>query len=160
MFTRLARPSVLSAVALLLAAIGTGIAASADRTQLGDRTALDRYVKAPDTNYSFRLANTIKGEGYTVYVQDVNRVAFALDGVGQAEGIVGIGRFDVTVERGAIAELRAVGGGRDAGADRREQQGYGRENGGAGKSGKHRRGLLKTGLPQTRDQKSAHDSLG
>ena len=44
---------------------------SADRTALGDRTALDRYVQAKDTNYSFRLANTIKGEGYTTYVIDL-----------------------------------------------------------------------------------------
>lgn len=44
---------------------------AADRTALGARTALDRYVKAADTNYSFRLANTIKGEGYTTFMIDM-----------------------------------------------------------------------------------------
>ncbi|HEY2952377.1 MAG TPA: PhoPQ-activated pathogenicity-related family protein [Verrucomicrobiae bacterium] len=44
---------------------------SADRTATGPRTALDRYVHAPDTNYDFRLANTIKGEGYTTYMIDL-----------------------------------------------------------------------------------------
>src|SRR5829696_4358896 len=44
---------------------------SVDRTAIGDRTALDRYVQAKDTNYSFRLAKTIKGEGYTTYMIDL-----------------------------------------------------------------------------------------
>src|SRR5215212_9003049 len=43
---------------------------SVDRTAIGDRTALDRYVHKADTNYSFRLANTIKGDGYTTYMID------------------------------------------------------------------------------------------
>lgn len=42
-----------------------------DRTAVGERTALDRYVKAPDPNYSFRLANTVKGDGYTAYMIDM-----------------------------------------------------------------------------------------
>jgi len=56
---------------LVLSLAGAVLASSSDRTQLGERTALDRYVKAPDTNYSFRLAGTTKGEGYTVYVLDL-----------------------------------------------------------------------------------------
>jgi PhoPQ-activated pathogenicity-related protein len=44
---------------------------SADRTAIGPRTALDRYVHAPDTNYSFRVASTIKGDGYTTYMIDM-----------------------------------------------------------------------------------------
>ncbi len=32
------------------------------------RTALDKYVAAPDTNYSFRLVQTIKGKGQTTYI--------------------------------------------------------------------------------------------
>jgi len=44
---------------------------SADRTAIGPRTALDRYVHAPDTNYSFQVASTIKGEGYTTYMIDM-----------------------------------------------------------------------------------------
>lgn len=31
-------------------------------------TALDRYVAKPDPNYSFKITNTIKKEGFTVYV--------------------------------------------------------------------------------------------
>ncbi len=48
-------------VTLLLAA-----PAAADQ-----RTALDRYVAAPDPNYKFELVNTIRGEGYTAYVLDM-----------------------------------------------------------------------------------------
>jgi PhoPQ-activated pathogenicity-related protein len=33
-----------------------------------ERTALDRYVAAPDTNYNYRLVSTIKDEGATVFV--------------------------------------------------------------------------------------------
>lgn len=45
--------------------------AATDRTAIGERTALDRYVQAPDTNYSFRVAGTIKGEGCTTYLIDL-----------------------------------------------------------------------------------------
>ncbi len=64
-------PFSFSAAALLLTLAGAVAAASSDRTQIGERTALDRYVKAPDTNYSFRLAGTTRGEGYTVYLVDL-----------------------------------------------------------------------------------------
>jgi PhoPQ-activated pathogenicity-related protein len=36
-----------------------------------EETALDRYVAAPDAVYSWKLAQTIKGEGYTTYVLDL-----------------------------------------------------------------------------------------
>jgi PhoPQ-activated pathogenicity-related protein len=36
-----------------------------------EETALDRYVAAPDVVYSWKLARTIKGEGYTTYVLDL-----------------------------------------------------------------------------------------
>jgi PhoPQ-activated pathogenicity-related protein len=52
---------------LLLLTGGPLSAAGADRVQAGPRTALDRYVNAPDTNYFFRLANTVAGEGHTTY---------------------------------------------------------------------------------------------
>src|SRR5882672_1920171 len=55
---------------LFLAAL-TIQAAPTDRTAVGARTALDRYVHAPDTNYSFRLASTVKGDGYTTYMIDL-----------------------------------------------------------------------------------------
>jgi PhoPQ-activated pathogenicity-related protein len=56
--------------ALFLSAL-TLLASSADRAHLTPQTALDRYVAAPDTNYTWRLVNTIKGEGYTTYVIDM-----------------------------------------------------------------------------------------
>jgi PhoPQ-activated pathogenicity-related protein len=34
-------------------------------------TPLDEYVKAPDSNYGYKVANTIEGEGYTAYVLDM-----------------------------------------------------------------------------------------
>src|SRR6266550_4302115 len=46
-------------------------ASSADRTRLSSRTALDRYVAAPDTNYTWQLVNTVRGEGYTTYIVDM-----------------------------------------------------------------------------------------
>src|SRR5262245_7027487 len=55
-------------ICLLLILTGSAVdGASSDRVQAGPRTALDRYVNAMDTNYSFRLAKTIPGEGYTTY---------------------------------------------------------------------------------------------
>src|SRR2546430_16862290 len=67
---RLVRLPLISTAVLLLAALGIH-AAPADRTAVGERTALDRYVHAPDTNYSFRLASTVKGDGYTTYMVDL-----------------------------------------------------------------------------------------
>jgi len=55
----------------LLAALAAPVAHSADRTQVGERTALDRYVAAPDTNFSFHLAKTIKGDGYTTFMVEM-----------------------------------------------------------------------------------------
>ncbi len=34
-------------------------------------TALDKYVAATDPNYSYRLINTIPGEGHTAYVLEM-----------------------------------------------------------------------------------------
>ena len=47
------------------------LAASPGRTQRGERTALDRYVAKPDTNYSFRLDHSVKGDGYTTHYIDM-----------------------------------------------------------------------------------------
>ena len=44
----------LSITGLLLSAVHIH-SSPMDRTAVGERTALDRYVHAPDTNYSFRL---------------------------------------------------------------------------------------------------------
>ncbi len=40
-------------------------------TQAGDRTALDRYVAAPDTNYCYRLVRTIPAKDYNAYVLEM-----------------------------------------------------------------------------------------
>jgi PhoPQ-activated pathogenicity-related protein len=57
-----------------LFAVGFVLAASvllADRTAVGERTALDRYVAAPDPHYRYELAKTIPGKGATTYVLDL-----------------------------------------------------------------------------------------
>lgn len=38
---------------------------------LGAGTALDQYVAAPDTSYTYSLANTFTGPGYTAYILDM-----------------------------------------------------------------------------------------
>src|SRR4030095_11961751 len=58
------------ALGLVLSSLAC-LAASPGRTQRGDRTALDRYVAKPDTNYSFRLEQSVKGEGYTMHYVDM-----------------------------------------------------------------------------------------
>src|SRR6266699_2304458 len=58
-------------IALLFSSAPPLHSAAADRTAIGPRTALDRYVHAPDTNYSFRLAKTIKEDGCTTYQIDM-----------------------------------------------------------------------------------------
>lgn len=39
-------------------------------------TALDRYVAAPDTNYTFKLINTLPGDGQTTYVLELTSQAW------------------------------------------------------------------------------------
>jgi len=34
-------------------------------------TALDRYVKKPDPTYAYRVANTMRGDGYTTYIVEL-----------------------------------------------------------------------------------------
>ena len=36
-----------------------------------ERTALDRYVAAPDSNYKYEVTNTIDGDGFTTYIVDM-----------------------------------------------------------------------------------------
>jgi PhoPQ-activated pathogenicity-related protein len=38
---------------------------------LAGETALDRYIKAPDPTYKYDIVNTVKGDGYTLYVVDL-----------------------------------------------------------------------------------------
>lgn len=40
------------------------------------RTALDRYVAAPDSNYTFSVTQTIPGKGYTTYILDMTSQAW------------------------------------------------------------------------------------
>jgi PhoPQ-activated pathogenicity-related protein len=61
----------LASLAFVSLATAGPAASIVDRTQAGERTALDRYIAKPDTNYSWRLASTIKGEGYTTFVIDM-----------------------------------------------------------------------------------------
>ena len=66
---------LISILVLLLAGLHAGSGAT-DRTAVGPRTALDRYVHAPDTNYSFRVASTVKGDGCTTYMIDLTSQAW------------------------------------------------------------------------------------
>jgi PhoPQ-activated pathogenicity-related protein len=68
MFNR-TRLSALWMLAALQVAAAT--ASAANRTEASPQTALDRYVKAPDTNYSFRVATSVEGKGYTAYHLDM-----------------------------------------------------------------------------------------
>jgi PhoPQ-activated pathogenicity-related protein len=61
----------LLACLLILRATAVCGAASADRTQASERTALDRYIAQPDTNYSWRVASTNNGDGYTTFAIDM-----------------------------------------------------------------------------------------
>src|SRR5436190_21251468 len=64
------RTSLTFAAALFLSSLAL-LASDADRTRLSSQTALDRYVAAPDTNYTWRLVQTVRGEGYTTYIVDM-----------------------------------------------------------------------------------------
>ena len=66
---------LISTVTLLLVGLYAGSGAT-DRTAVGPRTALDRYIQAPDTNYSFRVASTVKGDGCTTYMIDMRSQAW------------------------------------------------------------------------------------
>lgn len=61
----------LTFVATLFFSALTLPASSADRVHLTPQTALDRYVAAPDTNYTWRLVNTVKGDGCNTYVVEM-----------------------------------------------------------------------------------------
>ena len=52
-----------------------GTAATARAVQ-DEQTALDKYVAAPDTNYSFRVENTIRGKDFTTYILDMTSQAW------------------------------------------------------------------------------------
>jgi len=65
--------AALAVTALLTAlpAVSPRAAAQAPSTPATAKTALDRYVEAPDPAYRWELASTIPGQGYTAYVLDL-----------------------------------------------------------------------------------------
>jgi PhoPQ-activated pathogenicity-related protein len=59
-------------IALLVAGCATTARHGRPAPSAGlEKTALDRYVAAPDPAYTYEIANTIKGEGYTAYYVDM-----------------------------------------------------------------------------------------
>jgi len=53
----------------------TAAAAEPQKVQ-DDRTALDEYVAAPDTNYHYRVVSTVPGKGYTTFIVDMTSQAW------------------------------------------------------------------------------------
>ena len=62
--TRARRLAVAALATMFLTAVNS-VAADSSGLEL---TALDEYVNAPDPNYSYRVVNTVSGEGYTTFV--------------------------------------------------------------------------------------------
>jgi PhoPQ-activated pathogenicity-related protein len=60
----------LTLLSLALVVAGYGYAGPRERVTR-NQTALDRYVFKPDSNYSHRLLNTVKGDGYTAFVLEL-----------------------------------------------------------------------------------------
>ena len=58
--------TLIAGASLLLTALASSI-----RTAPGQETALDRYIAKPDSSYSWKLVNTIVGEGFKGYVIDL-----------------------------------------------------------------------------------------
>ena len=65
-----------SLLAIIAAALAVQGRAANNLRSGGDRTALDEYVQALDTNYSYRLVSTIPGTGYTAFVLDMTSQAW------------------------------------------------------------------------------------
>lgn len=83
--TRLPRPLLCLLVALLFAGCSQvekdaahkpGAAATGPQKIRDDRTALDDYVAAPDTNYSFRVVATVPGKDHTTLIVDMTSQAW------------------------------------------------------------------------------------
>lgn len=55
----------------ILALLATGYNAAPRERSPHKQTALDRYVYKPDPNYNYKLASTIKGQGFTAYAIDL-----------------------------------------------------------------------------------------
>jgi PhoPQ-activated pathogenicity-related protein len=48
-------------------------------TRAVERTALDRYIEAPDPHFSFQHARSIPGQGYTTHLLDLTSQAWLQD---------------------------------------------------------------------------------
>jgi len=80
------RPQVLSFVLIALALAGCSRAekrvASEPRTAAesqepqNERTPLDNYVEAPDTNYCYHVVNTLRGQDHTTYILEMTSQAW------------------------------------------------------------------------------------
>ena len=57
-------------------AVGAAHVAARAADKPDDRTALDRYVAAPDTNYAYSLVQTAPGKGWTTYVLEMTSQAW------------------------------------------------------------------------------------
>ncbi len=68
--TRIPFIRLIAIVSLALLMTGYGYAGPRERA-LRKQTALDRYVFKPDSNYSYKLMATSKGEGYTAFVLEL-----------------------------------------------------------------------------------------
>jgi len=64
-----AAPRKLSTIAVFYSA--TVLVLSGAFPAHGAETALDRYVKQPDPTYSYRIADTVRGEGFTSYIVEM-----------------------------------------------------------------------------------------
>ena len=74
---RLPSPRCIAGVALWFAAAFLACGAPFERNTASDqRTALDRYVAAPDTNYTWHLVKTIPGQGYQAFVLEMTSQAW------------------------------------------------------------------------------------
>jgi PhoPQ-activated pathogenicity-related protein len=69
------RIRVLSIIAVACVALFSSLLTASsfpDKPAASQETALDRYIAKPDASYSWKLVNTIPGEGYTGYVLDLS----------------------------------------------------------------------------------------
>ena len=73
---RLLRRPLLSIALLVIVAAGLTGCVHGTQPSAKAPTALDTYVHAPDPHYSFKLANTLKGDGYTAYVLSMTSQQF------------------------------------------------------------------------------------
>lgn len=68
--SRMMRIRYFALLALVLLVASYGNAGPRERTPR-KQTALDRYVFKPDPNYSYKLVNTSKGDGYTAFILEM-----------------------------------------------------------------------------------------